>query len=409
MTDTLLRISTPLLAAAILLCGHGLQLTLLPARAELLGWSLTTIGLTGSFYFLGFVLGCLVIPGIVATVAHIRTFHVMAAIATLAVLLAGLIESTAAWLILRFGTGFAFAGLYMVIESWLSHVAPEQSRGAVLAAYTTICLTSMMAGQWFLMLYDAAGHELFMIAAALLCLAILPVGLTRLPPPPPLPGTRFSPKVLLRASRVALVCAFLGALVTGAIWTMGPLVAAAFDLTSAEVGGMMSTILLGGIVSQFPVGYLSDRMDRRMVIAGLLVFGAIAALVGWLLAHDSRIVLYATMFCIGASSLPIYSQCIATASDNSSIPLIEIASGILVMNSLGSILSPITLAPMLNTFGPSSFFLFVLACLSLAATWTIFRIVVVERPKTHDHAPVLPRTTPVVAGLYPASDEGKQS
>jgi MFS family permease len=388
MTDTLLRISTPLLAAAILLCGHGLQLTLLPARAELLGWSLTTIGLTGSFYFLGFVLGCLVIPGIVATVAHIRTFHVMAAIATLAVLLAGLIESTAAWLILRFGTGFAFAGLYMVIESWLSHVAPEQSRGAVLAAYTTICLTSMMAGQWFLMLYDAAGHELFMIAAALLCLAILPVGLTRLPPPPPLPGTRFSPKVLLRASRVALVCAFLGALVTGAIWTMGPLVAAAFDLTSAEVGGMMSTILLGGIVSQFPVGYLSDRTDRRIVIAGLLVFGAIAALVGWLLAHDSRI---------------------ATASDNSSIPLIEIASGILVMNSLGSILSPITLAPMLNTFGPSSFFLFVLACLSLAATWTIFRIVVVERPKTHDHAPVLPRTTPVVAGLYPASDEGKQS
>jgi MFS family permease len=376
MTDTLLRISTPLLAAAILLCGHGLQLTLLPARAELLGWSLTTIGLTGSFYFLGFVLGCLVIPGIVATVAHIRTFHVMAAIATLAVLLAGLIESTAAWLILRFGTGFAFAGLYMVIESWLSHVAPEQSRGAVLAAYTTICLTSMMAGQWFLMLYDAAGHELFMIAAALLCLAILPVGLTRLPPPPPLPGTRFSPKVLLRASRVALVCAFLGALVTGAIWTMGPLVAAAFDLTSAEVGGMMSTILLGGIVSQFPVGYLSDRTDRRIVIAGLLVFGAIAALVGWLLAHDSRIVLYATMFC---------------------------------MNSLGSILSPITLAPMLNTFGPSSFFLFVLACLSLAATWTIFRIVVVERPKTHDHAPVLPRTTPVVAGLYPASDEGKQS
>jgi MFS family permease len=172
---------------------------------------------------------------------------------------------------------------------------------------------------------------------------------------------------------------------------------------------MMSTILLGGIVSQFPVGYLSDRMDRRMVIAGLLVFGAIAALVGWLLAHDSRIVLYATMFCIGASSLPIYSQCIATASDNSSIPLIEIASGILVMNSLGSILSPITLAPMLNAFGPSSFFLFVLACLSLAATWTIFRIVVVERPKTHDHAPVLPRTTPVIAGLYPASDEGKQS
>jgi MFS family permease len=400
MTGTLLRVGSLLAAVAILLAGHGLQLTLLPIRAEVLGWSTQAIGITGSAYFIGFVAGCLTIPSLVARVAHIRTFMVMGAVATLALLGAGLADWFPAWLVLRFATGFAMSGLYMVIESWLSDAAPEQQRGGVLAVYSMICLVAMVVGQAFLGYAPPDGLELVAIGAGLLCLAIVPVGVTRMAPPHPLPRTRFSPGVLLRASRVAVACAFFGGLVTGAFWAMGPVVGRSFGLDSGDVGRMMGAAILGGALVQLPVGRLSDRMDRRLVIAGMLTTGTAVALTGWLLAGTNLVVLYVAMFFIGAASMPLYALCIATASDRMQVPLIQIASGILVMNSLGSIIGPLVVAPMVGWIGGPGFFLYVTVCFGVGALWTLHRIVRVERPAAPETPFVsLPKTTPVVAEL----------
>ncbi|MEZ5558704.1 MAG: MFS transporter, partial [Pseudomonadales bacterium] len=292
MTSTLLRVSTLLAAVGILLCGHGLQLTLLPIRADALGWTTNAIGATASTYFLGFVVGCMTVPGLVAGVGHIRSFMVFAALATLALLGAGLFDDFVAWLVLRFVTGFAFSGLYMVIESWLSEASTKESRGSVLAVYTTISLLGMVVGQAFLGLAPATGLELFMVGAALLCLAIVPIGLTRMHAPLPVPRTRFNPRVLLRASRVAVVCAFMGGLVTGSVWAVGPLVGRAFGLEGSELGLLMSAAIVGGAAAQVPVGRLSDLTDRRIVIAGLLFAGALVAGFGWLFAAAGPVYLY---------------------------------------------------------------------------------------------------------------------
>lgn len=150
MTSTLTRVSVLLLAVAILLVGHGLQLTLLPVYAEQLGWSARSIGLTGSTYYLGLVVGCFVVPRVVGGIGHIRTFTVMAALATAALLGAGLLNNLYVWLVLRFVTGFALAGLYMVIESWLSEASPRDKRGTILAVYTMVCLVAMSFGQGFM-------------------------------------------------------------------------------------------------------------------------------------------------------------------------------------------------------------------------------------------------------------------
>jgi MFS family permease len=404
MTQTLGRVSTLLLAVAILLVGHGLQLSLLPMRAETLGWSTAAIGFTGSAYFLGFVVGCLVIPSIVAQVAHIRTFMVMAALATLALLALGIFDHLPAWLVLRFVTGFAFAGLYMVIESWLSEAAPVERRGSVLAVYSMISLLAMMVGQTFLGLAEPQDLKLLMGSACIMGLAIIPIGLTRMTAPAPIPRARFRLRGLGRASRVAVVCAFFGGLVTGAFWSVGPLVGRAFGLDGAGIGIMMGCAITGGALAQFPVGRLSDHSDRRKVIAGLFLLGVLMAVAGWWLAASSTPILYVVMFFVGATTMPIYALCIVTAADNSDLPLIQIASGILIMNSLGSILGPMLVAPLMGRLGGEGFFLFAMVAMALGAAWALYRVAVIERPRHHEQRFVAVPRTSIVAVELAAGD-----
>lgn len=401
MRGTITQLSALLTAVAILLIGHGLQLTLLPVHAEGMGWSASAIGISGSAYFLGFVAGCILIPPVVGRVGHIRTFMVMGALATVALLAAGLLVAVPAWLVFRFVTGFALSGLYMVIESWLVDVTPPSHRGTTLAFYTIICLLGMSVGQAFLGFASPLGLELFMAGAAIICLAIVPVGLARVAAPHPIPSARFSPAVLIKASRVAIVCAFAGGLVTGAFWTLGPVVARAFGLDAAQIGGMMGAGIIGGTLAQLPVGRLSDRTDRRLVIGGLMAAGALVALGGWYYAGQGSLPLAIIMFLFGASTFCIYALCIAHASDNADIPLVEIASGILIMNSAGSILGPVVVALLMDRFGPESFFAYVLACLAPAAAWVFYRVAAVEGSREHEHVSVLPRTTQAIAELSP--------
>tara|TARA_Y100001933_G_scaffold254570_1_gene296358 strand:- start:1865 stop:3118 length:1254 start_codon:yes stop_codon:yes gene_type:complete len=404
MTQTLGRVSTLLLAVAILLVGHGLQLSLLPMRAEALGWSTGAIGATGSAYFLGFVIGCVVIPSIVSRVHHIRTFMALATLATVVLLGLGLFDSVWAWLVLRAGTGFAFAGLYMVIESWLNEASPVDRRGSILAVYTMISLLAMVLGQSFLGLTEPADLRLVMGAAFIMGIAVIPIGLTPIAAPQDIPRARFSPRVIGRASRVAVVCAFCGGLVTGSFWSVGPLVGRAHGLDGTDIGLMMAATIVGGALIQLPVGRLSDHMDRRKVIAGLFVLGAVASLAGWLLVGDSRAALFAVMFCFGATTMPIYALCIATASDNSDLPLIQIASSILIMNSLGSILGPVLVAQVMAAMGGGGFFVFAIAGMGLGGLWALYRIAVIERPRHHDQPfTAVPRTSFVATELV---DEG---
>lgn len=400
MTQALGRVSTLLFAVAILLVGHGLQLSLLPMRAEALGWTTGAIGITGSAYFLGFVVGCVLIPPIVAQVAHIRTFMVMVTLATIALLGVGLLDSLPAWLALRFTTGFAFAGLYMVIESWLSESAPADRRGSVLAIYSMISLLAMMAGQSFLGLAEPHDLKLVMGAALIMGLAVIPIGLTRMATPQNIPRARFTPRVLARASRVAVVCAFFGGLVTGAFWSVGPLVGRAYGLDSGAIGFMMAAAITGGALAQFPVGRLSDLTDRRLVIAGLFTLGAVVCGLGWWLASETTTTLYVVMFFIGATTMPIYALCIVTAADNTEVPLIQIASGILIMSSLGSILGPVLVAPVMGRLGGDGFFVYALGGMVLGAAWAYYRVAVIERPRHHEHAfTLMPRTSFVVTEL----------
>jgi MFS family permease len=334
----------------------------------------------------------------------------MSAIATIALLAAGLWPNLLAWLIFRSASGFALSGLYMVIESWLSEVSPHEQRGRVLAIYTMISLLALALGQALMGIGSPLSLELFIVGGILLCLAIVPLGLARVASPVPVPSLRFTPSILLRASRVSVVCALFAGLVVGPFWALGPVVARAFGLEAGAIGALMSVGILGGALAQFPVGRWSDHMDRRLVIGGIMLAGAIVALFGALFAAESTSLFYLSIFFIGATTMPIYALCIANASDNNDTPLVEIVSGMLMAHSIGSIVGPIIVAALLGNFGPSSFFLYVLVCLAIASILTFHRYFTVEREYEYgSQTPTLPRTTQVAATMSDGIDAGSEA
>lgn len=410
MTRYLGRVSTLLLAIGILLVGHGLQLTLLPLFADGLGWSAPSIGATGSAYFLGFIVGCIVLPAVVGRVGHIRTYSTLGALATAVLLCAGLFPEWPVWLGLRFATGFALSGLYMVVESWLVEAAPAERRGSILAVYSVVSLTSIAFGQWLLSQIPLAGLTPFVVGALLLSLAIIPIGLTRTPPPMPLADVVFRLATLSQASRVAVVAIAFTGIVTGSFWTIAPLVGAGFGLDIGQVGVMMSAGIVGGALAQVPFGRLSDRMDRRRVIASALLLGALVCVAGSWLGDRGFLTLCAIMFLLGAASMPVYALCIAQASDRSTLSLVEITSGILIMNSIGSIVGPLIVSTAMEVLGARSFFVVGGVSLALPAGWTLLRIIRVPGEVEHEHRfENLPRTTQVIAELPPEWDETEPS
>jgi len=404
MTGVLASVTALLISVAILLVGHGLQLTLVPLYANDLGWSATTIGYVGSAYFAGFVLGCLTIPRLVSRVGHIRVFGVLASVATAALLVLGVFHFPIVWVLARLATGWCFAGLYMVIESWLNERTGEDHRGGVLSVYTVITLVAMCVGQAFIGV-DLEYLQLAMLGAVLISLGTIPVGLTRSAAPDPIPAVSFRLRDVYRASHVAVVGAFLGGFMTGGFWSLGPLVATAQGLEAEQIGLFMAVTILGGAVFQLPIGRLSDHMDRRLVILGVGLMGLAACILAPMAVESSRYGLFFVMFVFGGTSFPLYSLCLAHANDNTELPLMDVGSVILLMNSAGSVLGPLAVARLL---GYTPFGLFVIGgiMMALLAIWTGWRMGIHRVPREFFEPFLnLPRTSHNVIELLSGEEE----
>ena len=397
-----------LFSAAILLVGHGLQLTLVPLYAISLGWEADLIGYIGSSYFLGFVLGCLTVPRLVARVGHIRVFTVLVALFTSSLLFIGLVDNFVLWLIARCLIGWGIAGIYMVIESWLNDKTSIEHRGSVLSVYTVISLSAICVGQ-LLVGFDLGYAGLFMLAAALLVLGIVPVGLTRRAAPHPIPAVSFSFRRLFAVSQVAMVGAFFGGLVTGGFWALGPVIADANQLSAGQVGVFMAVTILGGTALQLPVGRLSDRIDRRYVITGLAVIAVLTSITAIVLDSRNPQVIYVTMFLLGGLSFPLYSLCLAHANDNTDLSIMEVGSGVLMMNSVGSILGPLIVSFLLG-YTHMALFMVSGVALSILACWTLYRISFHDVAREHYEPFVNMRnTTQEVVEMGLESEESEDS
>ncbi|KAA1193103.1 MFS transporter [Pseudohalioglobus sediminis] len=351
----LLTVTSLLLSTALLLVGHGLQLTLLPLRASFTGMSEFIIGLSASSYFLGFIAGCLLIPLIIRRVGHIRGFAVLTAIMICSLLSLEMLDYWPAWLVLRFLTGVAISGLYTVIESWLNSQATPESRGRILSTYTFITLVAMLAGQFLINVGPVDSSVPFSLATLFLALAILPVGMTRRMAPQPVETTQIRFTLLYKRSRSAFAGALLSGLVAGSFWSLGAVFAKSYSVTAMEITWFMSAAIGGGALLQYPIGMLSDKIDRRLVLALLCIGGALtSAAVAWSIGQAWYL---AMVFLFGAMVLPIYAISLATAADVSAPEeFVEIGTSVLLLNAVGAAIAPLPLGQLMAVAGASALF-----------------------------------------------------
>lgn len=337
-----------LLSVALVLMGNGLQGALLPLRAGIDGQTALEIGILGSSYFLGFGAGCYMAAYFIERSGHIRAFAAAVALASTTALLHALVTDPLVWWMLRAMTGFCFAVIYTVIESWLNDKSDDANRGTIFSVYTIINLTVLTIGQFMLVFGDPSEFPLFTIASILVSLSAIPVALSRAEAPAPPQQTRLRLGHLYRLSPAGTVGAFAVGTANGTFWALGPIYAAQSlpGLSGTEaVAFFMSAVVLGGALGQWPLGRWSDRLDRRLVIvaAACCAAGAGGALFFLSAALGPGLIALAALF--GFFAFPLYALSVAHTNDViDRSAYVEAASGLLLLYGIGAVIGPLIAA-----------------------------------------------------------------
>ncbi len=375
MRKDILLIGAILFSAAIFIAGNGLLGTLIPVRAHIAGFSNLTIGVIGSAYFAGFVAGCFVGPRLLARAGHSRSFAVGAGLAAATTLLQSIFIGPLFWIVMRVGFGFAAASLYMAIESWLNERASNEKRGRIFAAYMTVNYASMIVGQMLFASNRPTSFTLFSLAAVFYALCLIPVSLTLLPQPQATAVPRLRPLRLYRISPVGVMGCVAVGLSNSAIWTLAPVFAQDHGLTRTWLAIFMSVLTLGGALIQLPLGRLSDRMDRRYVIAAICAASAVLGVLLYLFAGHGRAELLVLIGLFGITALPFYGLSVAHANDR--IPresFVEASATLLMLNALSSCFGPTLAAVVIDHFGTAALFLYTATIHSAMALFVIVRL-----------------------------------
>ncbi|MCZ6524086.1 MAG: MFS transporter [Alphaproteobacteria bacterium] len=404
MLATLLSVAALLSGVGILLMGNGLLSTLLSLRTAIEGYSPELTGLVMSAYFAGLVAGSLYCSKVVHRIGHIRAFAAFASILSVTALIHGFVVTAPVWALLRALSGFCVAGVFMVSESWLNTRATNQNRGQVLSFYMITAYLSIGLGQFLLNLSDPERIELFAVVSILFSLALVPVALTQAAAPRIERPSGLGLRRLYALTPLGVVGCLASGMLTGALYGMGPIFASGIGLSVSGVSAFMGLVVLGGLFMSWPVGWLSDRFDRRTVMAAVSLATVLIALAIPAAAGRPEPLLLVLAGLYGGLSFPLYSLSVAHANDYvEPQDLVQASSGLLVAYGVGASLGPIAAAAVMGALGPHG--LFVYSAVISAA----FGLIVLYRMRRREPLPlaeqgrhvVLPRTTPEAAYLDP--------
>ena len=364
-----------LIAAGILLGGNGLQGTMIALRGAKEGFEPATIGLMGTAYFAGFLLGCLAITRIMKAVGHVRSFAALAAIASSGTLMLVLTVDPYVWAGIRFLSGFCFAGLFTVMESWLNSGVRNHDRAQVLAIYRIIDIGSVTGAQFLIPVVGAEGFAIFAIMSIMITLSLVPVSLgDRSNPKPPEEVKLDLPRVW-RISPLGCVGCITVGLTNSAFRTLSPVYAEEIGMSVADIVTFISVGIVGGALVQYPLGYLSDHWDRRKVLL-LTTIGSLAtglALV--LFAGSDPLINFALVFVFGSFAMPMYSLSAAHANDRAGPgEFVLVNAALMLFYSFGAIGGPFLGSTFMQWFGPQALFLFTTAIYAIFIILIIYRM-----------------------------------
>lgn len=383
MKQALAPVAALLISVSILLTGQGLQGALVPMRATIEDFSPIAVGAMGAAYFLGFTVGCLKAGELVKRVGHVRVFLSMTALASAAPLVHALVVIPWPWGLLRLVTGFCFAVIYVVIESWLNEQSSNENRGFVFSAYTMINLTVLAIGQMMTLLYNPSGIELFAIASVLVSLAAIPIALSVSPSPDVPHSAKVDLPKLFRVSPTGALGCLITGLANGAFWSLAPVYTFGVTADISDAAGFMTAAVIGGAVAQWPIGVTSDRIGRRPVLLAISVVGAIAGIALVYLARDADTnLLFLLAAAWGAFAFPLYAVAVAYTNDLADpSDYVEVSSGLLLVYGIGAIAGPVIASTAISLFGSNMLFVFTAVTHALLLVFALGRFSVSTKPR----------------------------
>ena len=336
--------------------GNGLQVVLLGTRAPDAGFSTIATGIIMSGYFAGIFAGSITVPHILSRVGHVRVFGAMSAIASAAVLVHVVFLDPFVWTGMRFASGFSFAGMYIVCESWLNEKATNETRGQLLSLYMITNMAGMAAGQMMISFGETGAPGLFLLASVMVSIAVVPILITASAAPNFEAPERISFRRLVQVSPLAVVGMVFVGIITSMIFGMGAVYGRAIGLNDSQVGYFMTAVTLGTLVLQYPVGRLSDRFDRRAVILGATLIAAVAVAAAGLFSADQFIFILLMMMIFGGLLFSLYSLFIAHANDYlTPSQMVAMSSGLLMINGAGAIVGSPLAATVIDVIGFKGF------------------------------------------------------
>ena len=346
-----------LLGMGLLMIGNGMQGTILGVRGALEGFSTLQMSFVMSAYFVGFLGGSRLAPEMIRRVGHVRVFAALASLISAVMILYPALANPVAWMLGRVLIGFCFSGVYVTAESWLNNAADNANRGKALSLYMIVQTVGIVTAQALMLVGDPAGYETFVIASIVISVSFAPI-LLSISPTPAFDTTKpMSLRQLMNVSPLGCVGMFLLGGVFSAQFGMSAVYAAEAGLTLSQISIFIATFYIGAIILQFPLGWMSDWMDRRILVLAVSALGGTAAVMGMIMGGD-------------------YTFLIAHTKDYLEHDDMAAASGGLVfINGLGAIAGPLITGWMMGdaVFGPAGYFLFMAVLLIALAFYALYR------------------------------------
>ena len=405
---TLLRpLGTLLVAIFMLMAGSGFLATLISLRLQAAGASALVIGLVATAYFVGLAIGSVLAFSVVGRVGHIRAFAAFVSLFSASSISYAIALNPVFWSLLRLTEGFCMAGVFVCLESWLNERAEPATRGSILAAYMIALYAGQAAGQFLLNLGHAWPSMPFIAASILLSLAVLPIALTRMPAPALPEADIMRLRRLYHASPLGMVGASATGIMLGAFYALGAVFARGVQLTDGGTALFMGATILGGVALQYPLGRLSDVVDRRKVI----IVGFLATLLvclGIVFAAEGRYQLMLGGALFGGACFALYPLCVAHTNDHlRESQRVSATGGLVLVYSLGAAAGPLSAAALMDGFGPRGLFGFIAICAAAVLSFAQLRLLRAPPVPGDRQKPylILPRTTPLAAKLDPLAPD----
>ncbi|MFZ5962989.1 MFS transporter [Thalassococcus sp. BH17M4-6] len=387
-----------LLGMFLLMLGNGLQSSLLGVRGGEAGFSAFEMSIVMSAYFAGFLLASRFTPELIRRVGHVRVFAALGSFISAVLILYPAFPDPIVWAVGRVIIGFCFCGVYVTAESWLNNSASNDTRGQALSLYMIVQMVGIIAAQGILLVPDASGFLLFVIGSVAVSVAFAPILLSISPTPAFESTKRMSLMQLFRTSPLGCVGMFLLGGVFAAQFGMSAVYGTAAGLSLQQISLFVAAFYVGAMLLQYPLGYMSDRMDRRRLVTAVAFLGGLAATFA-VLFSSSFTILLASAFLIGGAANPLYSLLIAYTNDFlGHEDMASASAGMLFINGLGAITGPLIIGWAMDTVGPEGFFILIAALLLTLTAYGLWRMTRRAAPsvdETGKFAPISQASSPV--------------